>query len=104
MPSYQPITAEMKVLLKQQDSLINYIRKQPIIDYVAYSPREDCGYCVPRGVVVACDMATLFKLQDHAKKHYPKMTVIPMTVAECISHMNKPHRAMGDYLFRIKEE
>jgi hypothetical protein len=32
------------------------------------------------------------------------MTVIPMTVAECISHMNKPHRAMGDYLFKIKED
>ena len=98
--------AEYKALSKQQGSLINYIRKHgdAIIDYVAYSPREDCGYCVPRGVVVACDMATLFKFQDHAKKYYPSMTVIPMTVAECISHMNKPHRTMGDYLFRIKEE
>ena len=98
MPNYQPITAEMKVLLKQQDSLIKYIRKQEsIIDYVAYSPREDCGYCVPRGVVVACDMATLCKLQNHAKKHYPGMTVIPMTVAECISHMNKPHKTIFSY-------
>lgn len=96
--------AEYRVLAKQQDSLINYIRKKPIIDYVAYSPREDCGFCVPRGVVVASDMMTLHKLQDHAKKYYPSMTVIPMTVAECISHMNKPHRAMGDYLFRIKED
>ena len=96
--------AEYKVLAKQQDSLINYIRKKPIIDYVGYSPREDCGYCVPRGVVVACDMTTLYKLQDHAKKYYPSMTVIPMTVAECISHMNKPHRTMGDYNFKIKED
>lgn len=97
---------EYKVLAKQQDSLIKHIRKHgdAIIDYVAYSPREDCGYCVPRGVVVACDMATLFKLQDHTKRYYPNMTVIPMTVAECISHMNKPHRTMGDYLFKIKEE
>ena len=97
--------AEYKALNKQQGSLINYIRKQEsVIDYVGYAPKEECGYCVPRGVVVACDMATLFKLQDHAKKYYPSMTVIPMTVAECISHMNKPHRTMGDYLFRIKEE
>ena len=94
--------AEYKALAKQQDSLINYIRHQPIIDYVGYSPKEDCGYCVPRGVVVACDMATLYKLQDHAKRYYPSMTVIPMTVAECISHMNKPHRTMGDYNFRIR--
>ena len=95
---------EYKVLAKQQDSLINYIRKQGsvIIDYVGYSPKEDCGYCVPRGVVVACNMATLFKLQDHAKRYYPSMTVIPMTVAECISHMNKPHRNMGDYNFLIR--
>ena len=83
--------AEYRALDKQQDSLIKYIRKQPIIDYVAYSPIEDCGYCVPRGVAVACDMATLFHVQNHAKRHYPDMTVIPMTVAQCISHMNKPH-------------
>ena len=95
--NYKPITAEMRAFLKQQSSFINYIRKQPnIIDYVAYSPMEDCGYCVPRGVLVACDMATLYKLKNHAKRYYPNMTVIPMTVAECISHMNKP--------FRIKEE
>ena len=94
--------AEYKALSKQQGSLINYIRRQPIIDYVGYSPREDCGYCVPRGVVVACDMMTLYKLQDHAKRYYPSMTIIPMTVAECISHMNKPHRTIGDYQFRIK--
>ena len=95
--------AEYRALDKQQGSLINYIRKQEsIIDYIPYSPREDCGYCVPRGVVVACDMATLFKLKAHAKKHYPGMTVIPMTVAECISHMNKPHRTMGDYLFKTR--
>ena len=93
--------AEFKVLAKQQDSLINYIRKKPIIDYVAYSPKEDCGYCVPRGVVVACDMATLYKLQDHAKKYYSSMTVIPMTVAECILHMDKPCRVFGDYQFRV---
>lgn len=78
---------EYRALDKQQGSLI-----------------EDCGYCVPRGVVVACDMATLFKLQTHAKKYYSSMTVIPMTVAECISHMNKPHRTMGDYMFKIKED
>ena len=95
--------AEYKVLAKQQDSLIRYIRRtQSIIDYVGYSPKEDCGYCVPRGVVVACDMATLFHVQSHAKKYYPDMTVIPMTVAECISHMNKPHRTMGDYNFRVR--
>lgn len=87
--------AEYRALDKQQGSLINYIRKQPIIDYVAYIPREDCGYCVPRGVLVACDMATLSNLQAHAKRYYPDMTVIPMTVAQCISHMNKPHINLG---------
>lgn len=97
--------AEYKVLAKQQDSLIRYIRRtQSIIDYVAYSPKEECGYCVPRGVVVACDMATLFHLQNHAKKYYRDMTVIPMTVAECISHKNKPHRTMGDYIFSVRKE
>lgn len=84
--------AEYRVLDKQQDSLIKYIRKQEsVIDYVAHSPIGECGYCVPRGVLVACDMATLSKLQTHAKRYYPRMIVIPMTVAECISHMNKPY-------------
>lgn len=82
--------AEYKALAKQQDSLIKYVRRQYIMDYVAHSPIEDCGYCVPRGVLVACDMTTLHKLQSHAKRYYPSMTVIPMTVAQYISHMNKP--------------
>lgn len=74
--------AEYKVLAKQQGSLIRYIRKQPIIDYVAHSPKEDCGFCVPRGVLVVCDQNTLAKLQAHAKKYYPSMTVIPMTTKQ----------------------
>ena len=87
---------ELGTLLKQQGSLINYIRKnKSILDYVAYNPMEDCGYCVPRGVLVACEMATLHKLQTHAKRYYPNMTVLPMTVAQCISHMNKPHINLG---------
>ena len=79
-------------LIKQQTALIKYIRKQDgVLDYVAYDPYESCCYCVPRGVKVACDITTLSKLQAHAKRYYPDMAVIPMTVAEYISHTNKPH-------------
>ena len=84
--------ADYLSLSKQCGSLIKYVKHHPnIIDCFCHYPREECGYCVPRGVVVACDTATLAKLQNHAKRYYPDMTVIPMTVAECISHMNKPH-------------
>ena len=77
--------AEYKVLSKQQCSLINYIRKQPsIIDYVAHAPKEECGFCVPRGVLVACNSQTLARLQSHAKRYYPDMTVIPMTTEQYI--------------------
>ena len=80
-------------LIKQQTALIKYIRKQEgVLDYVAYDPYDkSCYYCIPRGVKVACDMATLSKLQAHAKRYYPYMSVIPMTVAEYISHTNRPH-------------
>lgn len=82
-------------LSKQCGSLIKYMQRHyDVIDYFCHYPREECGYCVPRGVVVACDAVTLAKLQDHAKRYYPGMTVIPMTVAECISHMNRSHKTM----------
>ena len=69
-----------KVLNKQQGSLIKYIRRQPsVMDYVAYNPKEECGYCVPRGVIVACDYATLAMLRVYANRYCPHMTVLPMT-------------------------
>lgn len=72
--------AEYKALDKQQDSLIKYIRKQPcVMDYVCYAPKEECGYCVPRGILVACNPQTLARLKSHAKRYYPDMTVIPMS-------------------------
>lgn len=72
--------AEYRALSKQQGSLINYIRKQPCVrDYVGYAPKEECGYCVPRGVLVACNPQTLARLQSHAKRYYHDMTVIPMS-------------------------
>lgn len=86
--------AEYMTLHKQQGSLINYIRKQPIIDYIAHSPKEDCGFCVPRGVLVACDETTLAKLQVHAKKYYPGMTVIPMTTKQ---YYCRKLRCIGTY-------
>ena len=85
-------------LIRQQNRLINYIRRQPeVIDYVAYSPMDaSLGHCVSRGVLVACDMATLHRLEAHAKRYYPDMSIIPMTVAQCISHMNRPRRNNHD--------
>lgn len=72
--------AEYQVLNNQQGSLIKYIRRQSsVMDYVAHSPKEECGYCVPRGVVVACDYSTLAMLKAHANRYYPNMTVLPMT-------------------------
>ena len=72
--------AECQVLSNQQGSLIKYIRRQSsVMDYVAYAPKEECGYCVPRGVIVACDYATLAMLRAHADRYYPNMTVLPMT-------------------------
>ena len=82
----------LSLLNKQQDSLIKYIRRQPdVLDYYAYSPIEECGHCVPRGVVVACDMNLLFKLQSHTNRYYPDMVIVPMTVAEYIGHTNRPY-------------
>lgn len=72
--------AEYQILNNQQGSLINYIRRQSsVMDYVAYNPKEECGYCVPRGVIVACDYATLAMLRVHADRYYSNMTVLPMT-------------------------
>ena len=77
--------AQYRVLSKQQDSLIKYIRKHPcVVDYVGHAPQEECGFCVPRGVLVACDPQTLAKLKSHAKRYYPDMTVIPMTAEQYI--------------------
>ena len=72
--------AEYRVLSKQQDSLIKYIRKNfPTVSYVAFAPKEECGYCIPRGVLVDCTLEILWKLQDHAKRYYPQMLVLFMT-------------------------
>lgn len=94
--------AEYKVLAKQQDSLIKYIRRQKsIMAYVAYSPREDCGYCVPRGVLVACNQQTLAKLKTHAERYYPNMSVIPMTSEQ---YFYQQARCLGVIVTSIKEE
>ena len=67
---------ELRTLLKQQGSLIRYIRKQRgVFDYMAHNPMEECGYCVPRGVFVACGPVLLRRLQRHARRYYPDMTV-----------------------------
>ena len=75
--------AEYRALDKQQGSLINYIRKQPfVLDYAAHSPIEDCGFCVPRGVLVYCNPNELVRLKSHAKRYYPSMAIIPMTTEQ----------------------
>ncbi len=92
--------SEYKALDKQQGSLINYIRKQQsVLYYVAHSPKEDCGFCVPRGVLVACNPTTLARLKTHAKRYYPSMTVIPMTNEQYYYHAM---RCLGTVV--IKEE
>ena len=81
---------EYLILQKHQNSLIKYIRHQSnIIDYFADYRKEDCGYMVPRGVVVACDMKTLRKLQKHTQRYYPDMEVTEMGIATYILHMEK---------------
>lgn len=78
---------DCRSLLKQQDSLINYIRKQEsVIYYVAHDSKDECGYRIPSGVLVACDPITLTKLQAHAKRYYPNMSVIPMTAEQYYYH------------------
>lgn len=77
--------AEYRVLLFRQDSILKYIHKQlSVMDYVSHAPKEECGFCVPRGVLVCCDDSTLHKLQSHAKRYYPSMTVIPMASEQYI--------------------
>lgn len=76
---------EYKALDKHVNNLIKYIRRQPnIIDCFADYKMEDCGYMVPRGVVVACNMETLNKLRSHAQRYYPDMHITEMGVATCI--------------------
>lgn len=80
-------------LNKQLNNLIKYMRTHhEIIDYYADYKMEECGYMVPRGLVVACDMDTLNKLNSHAKRYYPDMSISEMGVATCIMHMNKPYK------------
>ena len=94
--------AEYKVLAKQQDSLIKYIRKQQcVMDYVGHAPKEECGYCIPRGVLVACNPQTLARLQTHARRYYPNMSVIPMTQEQ---YFYRTVRCIGTVLCTNEEE
>lgn len=80
-------------LNKQLNGLIKYIRARcDYIDYYADYRKEQCGYMVPRGVVIACDASTLSKIQRHASYYYPDMQVTQMDMNTCYRHMNRPCR------------